>query len=77
MTYKQKEEVSLNNLYQPLLKVWNELTEEQKNIINMTGFLYSVSRVNILQAVAQLTAIALELKWDITTIKELLKDETK
>lgn len=72
MTNNQKQEKKINNLLKLINNNADKLTPEQINALNITGFLYSVSRLNILQATARLVAVALSFM-DINKVSEALE----
>ena len=59
MTQTQKLEAKMNNLLKLINDHADQLTADDINTLNLTGFLYSVSRLNALQATARLVAVAL------------------
>lgn len=72
MTQTQKQEAKMTNLLKLVNANADKLTADQINAVNITGFLYSVSRLNPLQATARLVAVALSFM-DINDIVEALE----
>lgn len=73
MTKLQKIENIMNKLLKRLAKEDILLDQEDIDILNLNGFLYSVGRRNALQMVSLLTKVALKTKLTMNEILELLE----
>ena len=74
MTQQEKQETKLNKLLKAINNKQEQLTSDNLNLLNLTGFFYSCGKLNALQVMARLTYIALSLNIDIQEITEILED---
>lgn len=70
----KKQEQQINVLNQKILELKENLNGSQIHFLNITSTFYSFGRLNILQATARLTQIALDLNLSINDITDLLGD---
>lgn len=72
-TTQSKMENALNKLYARVREL--ELTDYEKQLCNVKGFLYACSRKNIMQVTAFLTALMVQHGRNLEEIESLLEGD--